>query len=276
MRKEAQQIGFTLIELLVVISIIALLIGILLPALSSARRTALTIVCSSNIRQLAIANTSYSVDNKDFYVRAANVEDPFVWTNKERWHGKRDTNNTSEPFDYKRGDLTPYYGETAEVKECPQFIKEENYQPGFENSCGGYGYNQQYIGGRNDLHGIGTFAASQSARSADVRNPAQTVMFTDAGYVIDDNKDLFSEYSFCEPPFWQLNPGPPSTMRPNPTINFRHSGTTNVAWVDGHVDRQQIEFSVSYQTHSVVTGDEALELGFGWFGPQSNELFDLN
>ena len=60
--------GFTLIELLVVISIIALLIGILLPALGAARQTAKSMACLSNNRQIGIAVQTYTADNKGFFV----------------------------------------------------------------------------------------------------------------------------------------------------------------------------------------------------------------
>lgn len=65
--------GFTLIELLVVISIIALLISILLPALSKAREVARQTSCFSKERQLGLATTMYAQDHDGFYP-AANLE----------------------------------------------------------------------------------------------------------------------------------------------------------------------------------------------------------
>ncbi len=57
--------AFTLIELLVVISIIAILVGILLPALGAARKSAYKITCGQNQQQMGVALQAYAVDNED-------------------------------------------------------------------------------------------------------------------------------------------------------------------------------------------------------------------
>ncbi|NJL31843.1 MAG: prepilin-type N-terminal cleavage/methylation domain-containing protein [Phycisphaerales bacterium] len=59
--------GFTLVELLVVISIIAVLVALLLPALAKARDAARTGWCASQIRQIGLANNMFAEDNYGFY-----------------------------------------------------------------------------------------------------------------------------------------------------------------------------------------------------------------
>ncbi|MCK6457553.1 MAG: prepilin-type N-terminal cleavage/methylation domain-containing protein [Phycisphaerae bacterium] len=68
MRRMSQ--GFTLIELLVVISIIALLISILLPQLSAAKRLAQAVVCAANLKAANDAKEAYANDNEDWVVGA--------------------------------------------------------------------------------------------------------------------------------------------------------------------------------------------------------------
>lgn len=82
---HAKPKAFTLIELLVVISIIALLVSILLPALSSAKKAAANTVCMTNLRQLMLYATIYSQENDGML--------PYSW-------GPRGVGNWRETLDH--------------------------------------------------------------------------------------------------------------------------------------------------------------------------------
>ncbi len=98
--------GFTLVELLVVIGIIALLISILMPALSKARESANAVACSSNMRQIGQALMMYVNDNKGYL--------PAPWMDGESWPFNR--------WEYK---ILPHLGGREVKASTPSIEKHE-------------------------------------------------------------------------------------------------------------------------------------------------------
>ena len=104
--------AFTLVELLVVIGIIAVLIAILVPAVSGAKRHADRVRCASNLRQLAHAIHMYAGDNKGYFPSAGGVNGGGYPNDWIYWQSNRD---------FDGGALAPYLGRPAkpELFRCP-------------------------------------------------------------------------------------------------------------------------------------------------------------
>lgn len=95
---QQKQNGFTLIELLVVISIIALLIGILLPALSGARETAQMVSCQSNQRQVGLLLWNYASDWNDYWPPYADPSTVWVGRMYKHSFGATYVMSSAEPI----------------------------------------------------------------------------------------------------------------------------------------------------------------------------------
>jgi prepilin-type N-terminal cleavage/methylation domain-containing protein/prepilin-type processing-associated H-X9-DG protein len=254
--------AFTLVELLIVISVIGLLTAILMPALSAARSQARSALCKSNLRQLVLANLGYSTENDSALVLAASD----IWNNSgfKRWHGIRD--NLDEPFDPLKGPLAGYLSD-GRVKQCPQKV---DFADGFEQGCGGYGYNMTYLGSRLWQGGL-TFTQSyqRPTHITEVLKPSLTLMFADCAISWQNNR--YIEYSFAEPPFTVYNGEVMTDFYMSPSIHFRHRNLTNVVWTDGHVSPEHM---TNFNQNNVYSVDSA-HMKLGWFEPVDNTFFDL-
>jgi prepilin-type N-terminal cleavage/methylation domain-containing protein len=186
--------AFTLIELLVVISIIALLIGILLPALGAARKSARTAVCASNIRQITVGHLSYAQANKESLPAALSTPVAELSNRRVHWQTSIWSYVTSDPPE--ADDLiSPYDYLVGTVFECPSA---EDGRGGYNDGnhlANGYGLNISLVSDR----GIGE-AASQTglyATAQERQKYYQRVDLIDSPantMIMSDNETFYVEY----------------------------------------------------------------------------------
>ena len=258
-RLKVKSNGFTLIELLVVIAIIAILAALLFPVFAAAREKARQTSCLSNIKQLALAILMYADDYDGGFVPAQDAD------NLMRWHGVRAS--YSEPFDPTRGPLYPYL-KNREIKACPSFTNFGRGALAFEQGTGGYGYNAQYVGGSPLPWPDSLVPASEGA----VENPAETIMLADTATMDWDmmsntGTGTLIEYSFVEAPFYEAYDNMPS----DPSMHFRHHGSCNVAFCDGHA--KPMKMRASRGSEWTYSDEEFAQKHLGFVG-SDNSLYD--
>ena len=132
--------SFTLIELLVTIAVIAILAGMLLPALSRARESGRTATCAGGLRQLTAANILYSNDFGVFVKIRADKASTIYWYGANVSGGM---DPGARKYDYTAGPLYPYYGRSARAIICPTLALTAGLDTGDLSrmaSSGGYGY----------------------------------------------------------------------------------------------------------------------------------------
>lgn len=229
--------GFTLIELLVVISIIAVLVAILLPALRAARETAISVQCLSNLRQSGIAAAAYAADHEGVF---RNYGANAFWSPFDNSHGWA-------YFASQMGyipEVDPTLGAAGtEARQqwwfCPKTEVPDNYTLGLmlQQNCYSANYNMVASGvWRDDSPGYMSEVVNSNPGS-DPTNPTRWALLAQTEFVINPSNVIhMGDFNSDSERNW-------SVIRPNGNViwNVHSTNAANTLRFDGHAAATDVE-----------------------------------
>lgn len=218
-----KRFGFTLIELLVVIAIIAILAGMLLPALARAKDRGKTTACLNNLKQLTTCWHIYAQDYNDYVVPNNDIN---VFTPGAAWcfgSGVTDINYTNI-----QNGLLFRYNSSVGIYHCPADQTTVTV-PGYTSLLRDRSYNlSQSLNGYPDLNPMIAQYVPCFTKSVEILNPnpSQCLVF------IDENPNTMADAEFGIPTVWYVLP--PTNWWDMPA-NWHNRGA-NLSFADGHVE----------------------------------------